>query len=45
MQARMRDEMLPPKFGMIGDESLGAGGLTNALRTLPVVLEQALQIG
>lgn len=44
MQARMRDEMGPPKLGMIGDESLGAGGITNALRTLPVVLEQALQI-
>lgn len=44
MQSRMRDEMLPPKFGMIGDESLGAGGIMNALRTLPVVLEHALQI-
>lgn len=44
MQARMRDEMGPPKLGMFGDESLGAGGITNALRTLPVVLEQALRI-
>nr|AUN37001.1 6-phospho-beta-glucosidase [uncultured bacterium] len=44
MQARMRDEMLPPKLGMIGDESLGAGGITNALRTIPVVLDQALQV-
>lgn len=44
MQARMRDEMGPPKHGMIGDESMGAGGIINALRTLPVVLEQALKI-
>jgi len=44
MQARMRDEMLPPKFGMVGDESLGAGGFANALRTLPVVLAQAREI-
>ncbi len=41
MQARMRDEMLPPEFDMIGDETLGAGGFTNAMRTLPVVLRQA----
>ena len=41
MQARQRDEELPPKFGMIGDETLGAGGCANALRTLPVVLEHA----
>ncbi len=41
MPARQRDEELPPKFGMIGDETLGAGGCANALRTLPVVLEHA----
>jgi len=39
--ARMRDEMLPPKMGMIGDETLGAGGIANAMRTLPVVFEFA----
>lgn len=44
MQARMRDEMGPPRFAMLGDESLGAGGIINAMRTLPVVLEQALRI-
>jgi 6-phospho-beta-glucosidase len=44
MQARVRDEKLPPKQGMIGDESLGAGGFANAMRTLPVVLELAEQI-
>ena len=41
MSARLRDEKLPPKSGMIGDESLGAGGITNAMRTLPVVFEYA----
>jgi len=41
MEARMRDEMLPPKFGMLGHESLGAGGIVNALRTMPVVFEHA----
>lgn len=44
MQARMRDEMLPPKFNMVGDENLGAGGFSNAMRTLPVVFEMARQI-
>lgn len=44
MQARMRDEMLPPKLGMLGDEALGAGGISNALRTLPVVLDMAREI-
>jgi len=41
MAARLRDEKLPVKFGMIGDEVLGAGGIANALRTLPTVFEHA----
>jgi 6-phospho-beta-glucosidase len=44
MQARLRDETLPPAEGMIGDESLGPGGLANALRTLPTVLEHAARV-
>ena len=44
MPARVRDEKLPPTMGMIGDESLGAGGISNALRTLPVILEYAKRI-
>lgn len=44
MQARVRDEKLPPKYGMVGDESLGAGGFANAMRTLPVVLRIAERI-
>ncbi|MBI5090873.1 MAG: hypothetical protein HZB26_00340 [Candidatus Hydrogenedentes bacterium] len=41
MPARIRDEKTPPKFGMVGDETLGAGGFANAMRTLPVTLEHA----
>jgi len=41
MRARMRDEILPTKMDMVGDETLGAGGFANAMRTLPVVLEYA----
>ena len=44
MEARMRDEMRPPKLGMVGDESLGAGAFANAMRTLPVVFEHAAVI-
>lgn len=44
MQARMRDEMLPPKYGMIGDENLGAGGFSNAMRTLPVIYDIAEKV-
>ena len=44
MKARLRDEKLPPKYGMIGDETLGAGGIANALRTLPVVFDFAERI-
>lgn len=44
MQARTRDERLPPKFGMLGHETLGAGGFANAMRTVPVVLDLAEQI-
>ncbi len=44
MQARIRDEKLPPQKGMIGDESLGAGGFANAMRTLPTVMDYAERI-
>jgi 6-phospho-beta-glucosidase len=37
----MRDEKIPPQFDMVGNESLGAGGIINLLRTLPVVFEFA----
>lgn len=44
MKARLRDEKLPPQHGMVGDESVGPGGLANALRTLPTVFEHAERI-
>jgi 6-phospho-beta-glucosidase len=40
-QARLVDESLPVRFGTIGQETTGAGGLAKALRTVPVVLELA----
>jgi 6-phospho-beta-glucosidase len=40
-QARLVDETLPGKFGLIGQETTGPGGFAKALRTVPVVLEIA----
>jgi 6-phospho-beta-glucosidase len=39
--ARLSDETLPLEFGVIGQETTGAGGFAKALRTVPVVLELA----
>jgi 6-phospho-beta-glucosidase len=39
--ARHLDETLPPRFGTLGQETTGAGGLAKALRTVPVVLSIA----
>ena len=39
--ARLVDETLPPTFGVIGQETTGAGGFAKALRTVPLVLELA----
>src|SRR3954452_3534285 len=39
--ARLIDETLPPTFGLVGQETTGAGGFAKALRTVPVVLELA----
>lgn len=40
-QARLKDETIPPRFGCLGQETTGPGGLAKALRTVPVVLELA----
>jgi 6-phospho-beta-glucosidase len=40
-QARLGDETLPPRFGLIGQETTGAGGFAKALRTVPLVLDLA----
>jgi 6-phospho-beta-glucosidase len=39
--ARLGDETLPPRFGLVGQETVGAGGFAKALRTVPVILELA----
>ena len=40
-RARLGDETLPPRFDLIGQETVGVGGFAKALRTVPVVLELA----
>ena len=39
--ARLIDETVPLQFGVIGQETTGAGGFAKAIRTVPVVLELA----
>ena len=39
--ARLVDETLPLRFGVIGQETTGAGGFAKALRTVPRVLDLA----
>ena len=40
-QARMLDESIPLRYGHLGQETIGIGGFSLALRTIPVVVEQA----
>ncbi|KIL39156.1 diacetylchitobiose-6-phosphate hydrolase [Gordoniibacillus kamchatkensis] len=39
LEARSRDEKIPLKYGLIGQETTGAGGFAKALRTIPVILD------
>jgi 6-phospho-beta-glucosidase len=39
MQARINDEYLGKRYGLIGQETTGIGGMAKALRTIPVILE------
>jgi 6-phospho-beta-glucosidase len=41
MAARIRDEKIPLKYDLIGQETTGAGGFMKALRTIPVVMNMA----
>jgi len=41
--ARHLDETIPHRFGILGQETTGPGGLAKALRTVPVVLEIAAE--
>ena len=38
-KARAYDERFPKQFGIMGEETFGPGGMNNAKRTIPVVLE------
>lgn len=44
LEARIRDEKIPLGFGLIGQETTGIGGFTNALRTIPQMGEIAAAI-
>ncbi|NLC96334.1 MAG: 6-phospho-beta-glucosidase [Erysipelotrichaceae bacterium] len=39
LNARIKDERIPLSYGMLGQETNGAGGIFKALRTIPVILE------
>lgn len=39
--ARINDEKIPLSFGLVGQETTGAGGFMKALRTIPALLEIA----
>ncbi|GAJ41713.1 6-phospho-beta-glucosidase [Saccharococcus caldoxylosilyticus] len=39
LQARAKDERIPLKYGVIGQETNGPGGLFKGLRTIPVILD------
>jgi len=38
MEGRIRDEKIPLKYGLLGQETTGAGGFMQALRTVPVIM-------
>lgn len=42
--ARAYDERFPQQFGIMGEETYGPGGMSNAMRTVPVVLEYCREI-
>jgi len=39
LKARNRDEKIPLKYGVLGQETTGAGGFAKALRTIPVIMD------
>lgn len=44
MKARAFDESLPREMGLIGDETYGVGGFSDAVRTLPIAVEISREI-
>ena len=45
MEARRADEYLGRRHGLIGQETTGVGGMAKALRTIPVILKIAADMG
>lgn len=39
LEARIKDERIPLSYGMLGQETNGAGGIFKAFRTIPVILD------
>jgi 6-phospho-beta-glucosidase len=39
LAARIQDEKIPLRHGVIGQETTGPGGFANALRTIPVIMD------
>lgn len=39
LQARIKDERIPLKHGLLGQETNGAGGLFKGMRTIPVIMD------
>lgn len=39
LNARVKDERIPAYYGMLGQETNGAGGMLKAFRTVPVILD------
>lgn len=44
LKARGWDESIPLKYGMLGQETTGPGGMMKALRTIPVILDIAKEM-
>jgi len=44
LAARILDEKIPLKYGLLGQETTGAGGFMKAIRTVPVLLDIARRI-
>ncbi len=42
--ARIQDEKIPLKYGLVGQETTGAGGFMKALRSLPPMLDIAREV-
>jgi 6-phospho-beta-glucosidase len=44
LAARIQDEKIPLKYGLLGQETTGAGGFMKAIRTVPVMMDIARRI-